>query len=124
LEDNFSYFSIEDLIQQHSSSDWNTVTPFIPGDRGKQISEFKEDLVQNKVQVKKRLHPCVVALAFNLITQQTEAHRLLSFIFISLFSFFETGFRCVALAVLELTLYTRLALNSEICLPLPPKCWE
>jgi hypothetical protein len=29
---------------------------------------------------------------------------------------------CVALAVLELTLLTRLALNSEICLPLPPKC--
>ena len=33
---------------------------------------------------------------------------------------FETGFLCVALAVLELTLYTRLALNSEICLALPP----
>ena len=28
------------------------------------------------------------------------------------------------LAVLELTLYTRLASNSEICLPLPPKCWD
>ena len=35
--------------------------------------------------------------------------------------FFETWFFCIALAVLELTLYTRLALNSEICLPLPPK---
>jgi hypothetical protein len=37
------------------------------------------------------------------------------------FGFFETGFLCVALAVLELTLQTRLALNSEIHLPLPPK---
>jgi hypothetical protein len=34
-----------------------------------------------------------------------------------------TGF-CVALAVLELTLYTRLALNSETLLRLPPKCWD
>ncbi|GAB1291686.1 Zinc finger protein 112 [Apodemus speciosus] len=34
------------------------------------------------------------------------------------------GFLCVALAVLELTLETRLASNSEIRLPLPPKCWD
>ncbi len=34
--------------------------------------------------------------------------------------FFKTGFLCVALTVLELTLQTRLALNSEIRLPLPP----
>jgi hypothetical protein len=33
--------------------------------------------------------------------------------------FFKTRFLCVALAVLELTLSTRLALNSEIRLPLP-----
>ena len=38
--------------------------------------------------------------------------------------FFETGFPCVALAVLELTLETRLASNSDTCLPLPPKCWN
>ena len=38
--------------------------------------------------------------------------------------FFETGILCIALAVLELTLQTRLASNSEICLPLPPKCWD
>jgi hypothetical protein len=37
---------------------------------------------------------------------------------------FETRFLCVALAVLELTLQTRLASNSEIHLPLPPKCWD
>jgi hypothetical protein len=42
-----------------------------------------------------------------------------------LFSFFlfERGFLCVPLAVLELTLEPRLALNSEIRLPLPSKCW-
>jgi hypothetical protein len=40
------------------------------------------------------------------------------------FCFFETGFLCVALAVLELTLETRLASNSEIRLPRPPKCWD
>ncbi|ERE74288.1 E3 ubiquitin-protein ligase [Cricetulus griseus] len=34
----------------------------------------------------------------------------------------ETEFLCVSLAVLELTLLTRLASNSEICLPLPPEC--
>jgi hypothetical protein len=33
------------------------------------------------------------------------------------FCSFETGFLCIALAVLELT-----SLNSEIRLPLPPKC--
>jgi hypothetical protein len=40
------------------------------------------------------------------------------------FCFFEIGFLCVALAVLELTLETRLASNSEIHLPLPPQCWD
>jgi hypothetical protein len=38
--------------------------------------------------------------------------------------FFETGFLCIALAVLELNLKTRLASNSEIHLPLPPECWD
>jgi hypothetical protein len=42
------------------------------------------------------------------------------FIFVVvLFCFLETGFFCIALAVLELTLYSRVALNSEIHLPLP-----
>jgi hypothetical protein len=35
-----------------------------------------------------------------------------------LFYFFEMGFLCIALAVLELTMKTRLASNSEIRLPL------
>jgi hypothetical protein len=32
----------------------------------------------------------------------------------------KTGFLCVAMAILELDLYARLALNSEIQIPLPP----
>ena len=36
----------------------------------------------------------------------------------------ETGILCIALAILELTLKTRLASNSEIHLPLPPKFWD
>lgn len=36
----------------------------------------------------------------------------------------KTGFLCVYLAVLELTLYTRLASNSENLLPLSPKYWD
>ena len=46
------------------------------------------------------------------------------FVCFVLFLFFETGFLSVALAVLELTLQTRLAWNSEIHLPLPAKCWD
>ena len=45
----------------------------------------------------------------------------MNFLFIY-FGFFETGFLCVALAVLELTLWSGLKL-TEIYLPLPPKCW-
>jgi hypothetical protein len=43
-------------------------------------------------------------------------------LFCFVFCFLETGFLCVALAVLELTLKTRLASNSEIHMRLPPKC--
>jgi hypothetical protein len=37
-------------------------------------------------------------------------------------TFCKTGFLCVVLVALELSLKTRLALNSKIPLPLPPKC--
>lgn len=37
---------------------------------------------------------------------------------------FKTGLLCVSLGILELALYTRLALTSEICLPLPHKDWD
>ena len=47
------------------------------------------------------------------MAEDWELDRVLTF-------FLETGFLCVALAVLELTLYTRLAWNSEIRPPLPP----
>ena len=41
------------------------------------------------------------------------------------FLFFpETGYLSKSLAILELTLYTRLTSNSEISLPLPPDCWD
>ena len=50
-----------------------------------------------------------------------EALQVMGFFFLLplpslllLFFFFETGFLCVALAVLELALWTRLVLNSEI----------
>jgi hypothetical protein len=54
------------------------------------------------------------------------------FLFIYLFIYFilifQARFLCVALAVLKLTLYTRLSSNSEIPLPLPlplpPKRWN
>jgi hypothetical protein len=49
---------------------------------------------------------------------------LFLFVCFFVFCFFETGFLYVALAVLELTLQTRLASNSEILLPLPPECWD
>jgi hypothetical protein len=49
---------------------------------------------------------------------------VLLFLLLLFFGFFEKGFLCVVLALLELTPLTRLALNSEIRLPLPPKCWD
>ena len=41
-----------------------------------------------------------------------------------LLSFFETGFLCVALDILELILETTLASNAEIGLPFPLECWD
>lgn len=35
-----------------------------------------------------------------------------------------TRSQCVSLAVLELSIDTRLALNLQICLALPPECWD
>ena len=51
----------------------------------------------------------------------TTEPSLLPLVFGCVFFSPETGFLCVALADLELTLLTRLALNSEIHLPLSPK---
>jgi hypothetical protein len=46
-------------------------------------------------------------------------NKSLGFCFCCLF--FKTGFSCGALFVLELTVYARLALNSQISTCLPPK---
>jgi hypothetical protein len=45
-------------------------------------------------------------------------------IYLFIYLFIKTRFLCVVLAVLDLTLWTRLASNSEIPLPLPSKCWD
>lgn len=52
--------------------------------------------------------------------------KSLSFLFVFLFCsvFFKTWFSYVTLAFLKLTLQTRLASSSEICLPLPPEFWN
>jgi hypothetical protein len=54
---------------------------------------------------------------FNLDT--TNQRQMESFVVVL---FFKSGFLYVSLAVLELALQTRLALSSEICLPLSVKC--
>jgi hypothetical protein len=63
-------------------------------------------------------------MGINIFSHSLCLLLLLLLLFCLFFVFFETGFLCVALAVLKLTLYTRLASNSEICLPLPPECWD
>lgn len=53
-------------------------------------------------------------------------------IYLFCFGFFQTGFLCVALSVLELALYVdrvdhvdQVSIeHPEICLLLPPKCWD
>lgn len=45
-----------------------------------------------------------------------------SLFFLSFSLFIKTVIFCIALSVLNLTLYTKLSLNSEICMPLLPKC--
>ena len=47
-------------------------------------------------------------------------------VFVCLFVclFFETGILYVVLDVLELTLQTRVASNTENRLSLPPTCWD
>ena len=79
------------------------------------------------------MHVCVyvIVCVHTCVYIHVSAHMLsvslplvLPILFLLLLLFFETGFLCVALAVLELTLKPRLASNSEIRLPLPPKCWD
>ena len=64
----------------------------------------------------------IIIIAMN--ESSLEKNFLISVLFFSFWGGGETGFHYVTLAVLELTRYTRLASNSEIHLPLPPKCWD
>ena len=78
----------------------------------------------NKKQERKEVMTPVLNITLKIICYFIIVYK---FCFLLLFlggGEFETGFLCVVLAVLELTLYTRLASNSEICLSLPPKCWD
>jgi hypothetical protein len=52
--------------------------PLIPGDKGKQISEFKASLGQSKFWVKKSLSPGMVIHAFDPNIPETEPCRPLS----------------------------------------------
>jgi hypothetical protein len=52
--------------------------PLIPGDRGKQISEFKDSLGQRKFQVEKILGAGMVVDTFNPRTQETKTCSSLS----------------------------------------------
>jgi hypothetical protein len=61
--------------------------------------------------------------SFDIQPRKKQSLELIDFCFVFFFVI-EIGFLCVALAILELTLKTRLAWNSEIHLPLPPKCWD
>ena len=57
------------------------------------------------------------------ITHYKTENQCLLFVWFFFFFFLRQGFY-VAMDVLELALLTRLASNSEICLPLPPKYWD
>jgi hypothetical protein len=52
--------------------------PLIPGDKDKQILEFKASLVQRNFLIEKSLGPCVVIHAFNPSIQETEPCKSLS----------------------------------------------
>ena len=68
------------------------------------------------------LGSCLPSYPFLVSCSPPSDHEQILFVYFSLF--FETEFLCVILVVLEITLQTRLALNSQefTGLPLPPKC--
>ena len=60
-----------------------------------------------------------------LTVDQSISSTLLSFFFLFLVLFFETGFLCVALTVQELALVDQAGLElTEIQLPLTLECWD
>jgi hypothetical protein len=93
-----SRLSVLILIKQ-TTTQAVVVHAFNPRVRGRQISEFKISLVYRVSSRTAR------ATQRNPVSKQNK-HLLLVFWFVLFFCFcfFETGFLCVALAVLELTL--------------------
>ena len=77
---------------------------------------------------------CVCHRGISLTRSNSEANVALNFGSLTwsgsfrqyIYLFFETGFFCVALEpVLELALVDQAGLElTEICLPLPPECWD
>jgi hypothetical protein len=72
-----------------------------------------QELMKEVMLPNQRWVPVSTALSLELQEHATESY--------SSFFFFFFGF---LRQVLELTLQTRLASNSEIHLPLPPECWD
>ena len=107
--------------------DWNTnpatkLQPTIyPMWKVSQGHNHTEIVRVDKCLVQPETHASSRSLYLSLPGRTGTRSWIVQILFVCLF-LFETGFLCVALAVLELTLQTRLASNSEIHLPLPPKC--
>jgi hypothetical protein len=64
------------------------------------------------------------SLSCNIYFSKDLVSWLIGSFWFGLVWFFETGFLCVALAILEFCLETRLASNSETYLPLSSECWD
>lgn len=57
-------------------------------------------------------------IAYSELEQSHQFTTLDIYLFVRVFFFFKTGFICATMAVLELILFAKLALNPEICLHL------
>lgn len=77
----------------------------------------------NATKLSSDLHVCTRAHAhaLSLKKKKKEGSKALLFLPFLKFGFMRKGFS-VSLVILELTLNTKLASNSEIPLPLPPEC--
>ena len=74
-----------------------------------------------------RLYASTFVVAYNLsVFFIFLLFKIFYILFIYLFWFFKTGFLCViVLGALELALIDQAGLKlREICLPLPPECWD
>ena len=82
------------------------------------MTEVLNIVGRNKMSISKHDKDCIYDIYIHL----SPTPNIFFCLFCFCFCFFETGFLCITLGVLELTLQTRLASNSEIRSPLPPKC--